>query len=166
MQRHNNINAVIPREEGGISEEEKSFVVKIISGTHLPPKLHNTMTMDAERHTNITEITSTPTMLGRMSMPRPTPMRTLGSNTTYYCFLMIIIPAALTVPMLLHIYMLNDLKLEMPSVQAQDFFQQQHERGQTELQRNISEQCWRTCPQRINKIYFQHGRAGLEDRLT
>ncbi len=75
------------------------------------------------------------------------------------------IPAA-TVPMLLRIYMLNDLNLEMPSVQAQDFFQQQHKRGQMELQRNISEQCWRTCPQRINKIYFQHGMAGLGDRLT
>lgn len=101
-----------------------------------------------------------------MSMPRPTPMRTLGSNTTYFFNLMIMIPAALTVPMLLHIYMLNDLKLEMPSVQAQDFFQQQHKRGQTELQRNISEQCWRTCPQRINKIYYQHGTRGLDDRLT
>eukprot|EP00984_Skeletonema_dohrnii_P034869 scaffold33850_cov228-Skeletonema_dohrnii-CCMP3373.AAC.1 len=79
---------------------------------------------------------------------------------------MIMIPAALTVPMLLHIYMLNDLKLEMPSVQAQDFFQQQHKRGKTELQRNISEQCWRTCPQRINKIYFHYERRGLGDRLT
>ena len=97
-------------------------------------------------------------------------MRTLGSITTCYFFLMIMIPAALTVLMLLHIYivvyMLNDLNLEMPSVRKQDFFQQQHKRGQMELQRNISEQCWRTCPQRINKIYFQHGRAGLGDRLT
>lgn len=26
--------------------------------------------------------------------------------------------------------------------------------------------CWRHCPQRINKIYFEHGSAGLGDRLT
>lgn len=33
--------------------------------------------------------------------------------------------------------------------------------------RNIStHSCWRKCPQRINKIIFKHGRAGLGDRLT
>lgn len=32
--------------------------------------------------------------------------------------------------------------------------------------RNTSEHCWRACPQRINKIYFRFGRAGLGDRLT
>jgi hypothetical protein len=39
-------------------------------------------------------------------------------------------------------------------------------RERMELQRRNSTHCWRTCPHRINKIYFEHGRAGLGDRLT
>ena len=35
-----------------------------------------------------------------------------------------------------------------------------------ELPRNISTHCWRTCPKRINKIFYDHGFAGLGDRLT
>jgi hypothetical protein len=30
--------------------------------------------------------------------------------------------------------------------------------------RDTQDQCWRHCPQRINKIYFEHGWAGLGDR--
>jgi len=29
---------------------------------------------------------------------------------------------------------------------------------------NDEESCWRHCPQRINKIYYEHGEAGLGDR--